>query len=65
MRQRNDTAYELYAPGDPGMVIAPGEEVDSDIPIAGLTPVDEQPAPKSEPKKRSDQAAPSGKEPAK
>jgi hypothetical protein len=59
MRQRNDTAYELYAPGDPGLVIAPGEVVEHQFPIVGLTPIEDEPAPKSETKKKQ---APSGEE---
>lgn len=44
MRQRNDTAYALYASAaDPPFEVAPGEEIDHPHPVVGLTPVTEEP----------------------
>lgn len=55
MRQRNDTDHPLTVHTDPPQVVAPGEAIDHDTYVVGLTvldepdttpaPVDEQPTP--------------------
>lgn len=58
MRQRNDTDRALYAPAaDPPFEVAPGETIEYDIPVIGLTiledeePVKPEKAGKAQPKK--------------
>lgn len=64
MRQRNDTAFELFAPGDPPLVIAPGEIVDHEVHLVGLTQLEDEETTTTKPKKAAKaEAAPSGEEP--
>ncbi len=49
MRQRNDTVYALYASAaDPPFVVAPGETIDYEVPVIGLTILEDK-----EPEKKS------------
>lgn len=43
MQQRNDTAETLIVATDPVTVVEPGEVVDLDVHVAGLTAVDPEP----------------------
>ena len=63
MRQRNDTAFELYAPGDPPLVIASGEVVEHDVHLVGLTQLADDESTTKPKKAAKAEAAPSGEEP--
>ena len=56
MRQRNDTPNELFAPGDPPLVIPAGATVDHPILLVGLTQLEDD---EPKPKKGKPQSAPS------
>lgn len=53
MRQRNDTPDEVHAWTDPVLVIAPGDIVEHEHPLTGLTILDDE---ESEPKKKTAKA---------
>lgn len=62
MRQRNDTHDELVAWVDPVLVIGPGDVVEWDLPIVGLTILDDDhnnpPEPEDEPGEKEAAATP-------
>ena len=43
MRFRNDTALDMTVHLDPPVKLAPGEEIDSEVHIIGLTRLDDEP----------------------
>ena len=52
MRQRNDQDHPLLVHTDPPQLVEPGGEVDHDIPVIGLTVLDDpEPAPEPAPSK--------------
>ena len=60
MRQRNDTHDELVAWTDPVLVIGPGDTIEWDYPLVGLTVLDDQTEP--EPTEPTVEAEPDAKE---
>lgn len=67
MRQRNDSLDTLFVQAaDPPFEIVPGETVDFDSPIIGMTVVPDEAAPTEDPKpvKKAAKTAASGEEPA-